>query len=359
LKQKKKSYQTPPGTDETLAPLPPDLAEYEGKISAHKYRNGIVLKGGRYSTGILDEISNKLNRNKSVVIAVSGPPGVGKTWLAIAFAQFFDPNFTINDSPAPDPNTDTGQVCFDREHISFLVGENTPLKRGQAIVLDESHFGMGARGFQNKDQISLVNLIAAIRSKGFMLIIVTLHSSMLDKIPREHVINYEFAVQDEGIAKTYSRFFPTFAQKAFNKGKGTLKICMPDPYDPDTGLGCDDPNCLECKYMKATDGDRCFNIRAIYERRKDEFLNKMSASDEGPEKKPKRTREERQQLVIDNARFLFRYPTGGITLSSIQDVLALHRQPHGDNVARSIKNAIQDNYKELVASLTIVPEKTI
>jgi len=82
----KPSYQTPPGTDETLVPLPDDLAAFEGQITAHKYRNGVVLRGNKYSTGILDEISNKLNRNKSVVIAISGPPGVGKTWYGLAFA---------------------------------------------------------------------------------------------------------------------------------------------------------------------------------------------------------------------------------------------------------------------------------
>ena len=159
--------------DESLVPLPPELAHLEGIVTAHKYRNGHVYKGGKYSTGILDEISNKLNRNKSVVINVSGPPGIGKTWFAMAFAQFFDPGFHVIDAPAPDPWTDTGQICFTRDHIKFLVGENSPLKRGSAIVIDEGHFGLGARGFQNKDQISIVNLIAAIRSKGFMLIIVT------------------------------------------------------------------------------------------------------------------------------------------------------------------------------------------
>ena len=348
------SYRTPPGTDETLVPLPPELEQYSDRISAHKYRNAVVLKGGKYTTEILDEIGERLNHNKGVVINITGPPGIGKTYFGMTFAQIYDNKFHIQDSPAPDPKKDDSQICFEREHIQNLVGDNSPLKRGQALLIDEAHFGMGSRSFQNKDQIDIVNLIAAIRSRGFLLIIVSLHSTMIDKIPREFVVNYEFATKDRGVAKTYFRWFPTFATKAHHKGKGTLELPLPDPYDPDTGLGCDFPDCLRCGYLNGKDPDRCYNIRAIYERRKSEFIGKMS-NNENEAKKPKRTREERIQLVLDNKEYLFKNNRGLIEIGSLQKILALHEEPNGENTARSLKTDIEGNHPDFVKALPRKP----
>ena len=188
-------HRTAKGVDESF------LGRTEDGYTRHKYLNGVVLKGGKYGVKILDEIAERLNNNKSIVINVTGPPGSGKTYFAMAFAQLYDPNFTIIDTPAPPPNEDTSSMAFEREHIAYLVGDSTPLKRGQAVVVDEAHFGLGSRSYQNVKQIEIVNLVAALRSKGFMVIIVTLHSTMLDKIPREHVVNYEFSMRDRGLAK--------------------------------------------------------------------------------------------------------------------------------------------------------------
>lgn len=274
------SYQTPQGLDESLIPFwdhtPPR------KVTRHKYLNGYVWKGGIYNIKLLNEIAERMNSNQSCVINTTGPPGSGKTYFSIAFAQLFDHRFKILDAPAPEPSKDPSQVAFERQHIAYLIGDESPLKRGQAIVLDESHFGIGSRTFQNTDQVNLVNLIAAVRSKGLMLLLVTLHSNQLDKIPREYVVNYEFTMLDRGKARVYYRWSPPFATKPFHKGKGNLVLPLPDTYNPDTGEGCNFPDCLRCKHRTAEGNDRCYNIRAIYERRKEEFLNKMSKKVVGP-----------------------------------------------------------------------------
>ena len=53
-----------------------------------------------------------------------------------------DPKFNIVDTPAPNPKEDVGQVAFNRHHILFLTGPNSPLKRGQCIELDETQWSM-------------------------------------------------------------------------------------------------------------------------------------------------------------------------------------------------------------------------
>lgn len=261
-----------------------------------KYRNATVVRGYPYDTEILDDISERIKSNQSVVIVITKPPGTGKTYFGIAFSQIYDNNFRIEDTPTPDPSQDPSNVVFTREHLNYLIGSNSPLKRGAFILIDESQFSLGSRTFQNRDQVDLVNLLAAIRSKGFGLILVALHSSMIDKVPRDFIINYEFAMIDRGIAEVYERDFPTHATHPYNYGKGTLELPLPDPYNPETEEGCDYPDCLNCEYKNPVDvSKRCHNIRARYERRKDDFVS--NAAQQKASKKNRLTDEEIYQKI--------------------------------------------------------------
>lgn len=246
-------------------------------MKLEKYRNAKVFRGYPYDTQILDDISERLNNNKSIVIVISGPPGSGKTYFGIAFSQIFDSNFCILDTPPPEPHNDISNVVFTREHLNHLIGPHSPLKRGAFIIIDESQFSLGSRTFQNRDQVDLVNLLAAIRSKGFGLIMVALHSTMIDKVPRDFIINYEFAIRDRGMAEVYERDFPTHATHPYNYNKGTLEICLPDPRNEETQKGCDYSDCLRCEHLNPKDvSKRCHNIRARYERRKEDFVSSTS-----------------------------------------------------------------------------------
>jgi hypothetical protein len=324
------SYRTQPGTDESL------ISKWEGyhipgNVNRHKYLGGHVWKGGVYNTRILDEIAERIKTNQSCVINVTGPPGSGKTYFSIAFAQFFDRRFNILDAPAPEPNRDPSQVAFERAHIAYLIGDESPLRRGQAVVLDESHFGMGSRTFQNTDQVNLVNLIAAVRSKGLMLLIVTLHSNQLDKVPREYVVNYEFTMVDRGKAKVYYRWFPPFATNAFHKGKGTLELPLPETFNPVTGEGCDWADCLRCKHRQAEGIDRCYNVRAVYERRKEEFLNKMSRMVAQPDTEPRLSFNETIEHIAENWEKLYLTNIDTIDHMSLVSILEDVNTPKGQN----------------------------
>ena len=233
---------------------------------AVKYGHTLQLVGPGLTTRITDEIRAKINDNKSVVICVTGPPGQGKTYLGIRYAQKLDPKFHINDTPPPPGGEDDGQITFSREHISHLTGENSPLHRGQVILTDESHWGIGARSWQDKDQQEIVNYLAAIRSKGFILIIVVLHTKMIDTLLRDFVLNYEFHVTRRGEATVYRRWFPVHATEPYRKRLGRVKMQLPD------AALCGYPSCLRgrngCRFLNPKKREeRCQTIRAVYERR--------------------------------------------------------------------------------------------
>ena len=268
----KKKYRTPKGLDEGLVPTPPRFVgqDEEQGVKTYRYGHTCWARGGNYSTKIVDEIHRRRNNNESVVITVTGPPGSGKTYFGMRFAQKLDEKFHINDIPAPPPDKDSSQLAFGREHLSYLTGPHSPVKRGQVIELDESHFGVGARSWHNTDQQELTNYIAAIRSKGFILIIVVLHTEMIDKLIRNFVINYEFYLTKRGEAIVYRRFFPQHSDKVFKKRLGKMQLMMPDE-----DL-CNWSSCLRCKELKKEPDERCETMRAIYERRKDEFLGQRS-----------------------------------------------------------------------------------
>lgn len=269
MMKKKKGKQV---ADPTV-PLPPDFQHLDERYKAQKYGHTINITGPGLSTQIFDEIRGKQKNNESVAIVITAPPGKGKTYIGIRWGQKLDPDFHINDTPPPPPNKDDGQVTFDREHIQYLVGSDEPLERGQVIVMDEFHFGGGSRSWQNKDQQKLVNLIAAIRSKGYVLIIIVLNTRMVDNYIRDFVLNYQFDVKDRGKAIAYRRWFPEGAREPYRKRLGPMNIRLPDQEL------CNYDDCLKCPHLHAPPSTRCETIRAIYERRKKEFIDRQAKQD--------------------------------------------------------------------------------
>ena len=272
--------QTQKGVDLREYPMPERYSHLrkDRGYKTLKYGHTLYLSGPGLTTKITDEIRNKINDNKSVVICVTGPPGSGKTYAGERFAQTIDPDFKINDIPPPPPNEDDGQVTFSREQLAYLTGENSPLHRGQVILTDESHWGIGARSWQNREQQEVVNYLAAIRSKGYVLIIIVLHTRMIDALLRDFVVNYEFHVTKRGEARVYRRWFPVHAKEAYKKKLGHIKLQLPDE------ALCNYDSCLRgrkgCPHLHKPQGKRCMTIRAIYERRKKLFLDEKGRKEE-------------------------------------------------------------------------------
>ena len=82
----------------------------------------------------------------------------------------------------PEENVDPSQVVFDRGHFLYLIGNKSPLKRGQIIMADEAQYAMGSRNWYEDLQQDLMEAVESVRSRGYIILIVALHLNMLDKI---------------------------------------------------------------------------------------------------------------------------------------------------------------------------------
>jgi len=325
-------------------------------VKCLKYGHTLVLQGGDHTTRIFDEIKRKQNNNESVVVAVTGYPGKGKTYGAIRMCQKLDHRFHILDIPPPE--VDDGQIAFSREHLDYLTGENTPLKRGQVIVIDEAHYGVGARKWGDREQQEIVDHIAAIRSKGFLLFLVVLHTEMIDKILRKFVFNYEFHFPVRGEAVVYRKYFPQFAKEPHVRRLGKIKLLLPDEQL------CNALDCFKCKYLDLKNRkpeSRCMTIRAVYERRKEWFLNHAKDKEEKEEKQASITVEEIDKEEAEITQGFYEYQDllelnirgGGLASHSVKKALVAMGKKATSREVDKWKKILEQKYPTLIKNIAL------
>ncbi len=288
--------------------------EYDGPI---KYVNWNGFKIAAYTdvdldAELLNEIKRRINDNRSVMIVITGPAGEGKSFMTLRLAQILDPNFKILDTDdeyyfveeydaahflkrkeregyicekephekggfvvrclLPGDHIDPSQIVFDRSHFLYLMGNESPLKKGQVIMQDEAQYSMSSRKWYEDMQQDLMGALESVRSRGFIIMIVALHLEMLDKVIRKFVLSYMFHVEDRGRAVVYRLFTPRFDNKMHTNRLGELMLKFPD-FDE-----CPNPNCLDCPDLigKNKERKRCMLLRARYERRKRAYVGARS-----------------------------------------------------------------------------------
>lgn len=211
-----------------------------------------VVTGGQYGPFFFNEIEDRRRRNRSNIIVITGSPGEGKSYFALELGHMFDPNFDVE-----------VQVVFERHTLMRLISNDSPLERGQVIVVDEAQFALGARNWFLDVQKDLMANLEAVRSKGFIIIIVCLHIAVLDVIIRKFVLSFMVHMEFRGHGIVYRLFTPRLESKMFTNRLGVLELPLPD-----VSL-CGAPDCLICKFKK-----NCYTIRARYERKKLAFTGK-------------------------------------------------------------------------------------
>jgi len=330
-----KPYRTPPGVYENVIDYPSKFTDTQVKnlkdmgIYFIDWNGWALALGTGMSIDLFNDIKSRLRKIRSVIIAITGPPGEGKTWFAMRLAQIFDPKFDVQK-----------QLCFTREHVAKIISGEIKLKHGQAVIIDEAHFATGARHWTEALQKEIVDEIATIRSRGLMVIIVVLHISMLDKILRNFVLTYQFHMEERGLASVYEIFTPRFEYKVYHPGRGKVSLQVPW-YEV-----CPSPDCLKCEYL-----DICGCDRAIYERKKREFIQKIGMETLAKTKMKKArtlTLEEKLQIIYKNRHKIKYTPRSGrIDPSSIQLLFTEIGHPIGSGQAYQLAQMAEWKFPEL------------
>lgn len=139
---------------------------------------------------------NVLQKNNSFVIVVDGRSGIGKTTVAIQFAKYLDPNFTIE------------QMSWSPDKFIKQI-ENS--KKGQCFIFDESMV-FSSRAATSRVNRAIVIALSQIRSRNIFIILninsvfdldrnVSLHR--LDLL--YHLYNKDDVTNSERRMKVYGR----------------------------------------------------------------------------------------------------------------------------------------------------------
>lgn len=128
-----------------------------------------------------------LKQKNSVNVAIVGETGSGKTYTAIKLCQEVDPEFSEK------------RIVFSVEEVvKILDAKESGLKRGSAILLEETGVSAGSRDALTNTNKTLSYIYQTIRVKGYFLVLTLPNFMFLDKQVRElqHVL-----METQGINK--------------------------------------------------------------------------------------------------------------------------------------------------------------
>lgn len=300
---------------------------------------------------VLNEFARRRNNKESVICAVYGGPGVGKTYWALAAAQLLDPKFDASK-----------QILFSREQILNVVNGATKIQRGQVLIIDEAQFSMLSRSFANVDQITTINQLVAIRSRGFIIFIVILGVSMLDKIARDFSLSHKAFLLHRGHARVYA-----FKQSPLSKEpypetlSDDCRLPLPDSLPLKGRKGCLNPFCLTCEFSGLLDKawnkrnkwdelgfTPCKRGKAVYERDKRAFLE-QHALDDMEKRKPRAVTglETFKVALLDHIKTIGTTEKGHLNLDDIAETLndAVGSKPPV-RMTRVLRTWYEDNHSD-------------
>jgi len=197
-----------------------------------------------------NEISFRIHHKLSTNIALTGEPGIGKSYEAIDLARVSDgvkrngkERFQIK------------QIVFKQsEYMQLLPG----LRMGRSIVFDEPSYSLGKRDWFKELQKALVHTLESQRFLVHPLFIPIINLSLLDKTIRNYLIQFIVHMTGRGHGIVYRIKPSQRTEKVYAYAMGELLYRQ---FDLDQ---CQKNSCLGCK--KLLKG--CQVFRAHYERKK-------------------------------------------------------------------------------------------
>ena len=277
---------------------------YVGDNKWMKHTGYRFMVGSGRNVFFMNLISGIKQRQEACVLCVTGRGGRGKSYIATRLAQILDPKFK--------PEL---QVVYDTKQLMMLLSEDSPLKRWQVIIVDEAQMSMGNRTWSDELQKGLMSQMEAVRSKGYVIIIVSLGIDLLDVVMRKHVINYRIDVQKRGVGYVYSYFADTFTGEERHKALGEVRFLLPgwkfcQVVPPLSCLTCKFSGLTKSMYSNRDKWDSegfepCDNLRNVYEHKKKfyvEMANKKSL--EKAEAKAEKSMGETDEMLVEELKIL-------------------------------------------------------
>lgn len=154
--------------------------------------------------------SRMLEKNKNVILTVTGSTGSGKSYLCLRIAElWYDYKFN---KPFPVEN-----ICFSIEDIMNRLNTGD-IKRGEIIIMEEGGVLLGALDFQSKISKLFTYILQSFRSMNLCLMINLPHLSMLNKTARM-LLHCNFVMSGVDYTNKTSQIKPFFHQVNQSTGK--------------------------------------------------------------------------------------------------------------------------------------------
>lgn len=263
-----------------------------------------------------------IRQKKAIRMAVVGPAGTGKTYAALHLAQIMQPSFTVD------------QIVFSGE--DYLRLQNT-LKDGQVMLMEEPTYMASARGWQSDWQQAVVRTIESSRFQNNPLLMPVVNRNLLDKVVREHYVNYVLEMFDRGIGRVY--FYKQSQWRKEGRRTGIADLAI---YEPGVDLAkCGRSTCLSCPELATCDK----YIWPQYERKREEWIDYYQTRDRETleAKKNKQTSGEVFIKMCDEA--FSRVEEFKDDKGKISSALIIYNMKVGRNEAQNIKRVLEHKLK--------------
>jgi len=228
-----------------------------GQLGWRKVRGKIVpfskdLGVGQYFSNL---IMSRIRKQKPCNIIFTGEAGISKTYCALSVARFLQPSFSIK------------QVAMTYADVMKLM---LKLPERAIIVMDEPSYTVGHRDWYKTQNKALVATLRSGRFKVHPLFIPLINKSLLDKVIRQHLLQFMVVFEDRGEATVYRLSPSHFTDQTYTKFFCKLKIEMLDVNK------CEKPWCYSCKSFK---DNSCQLLRAQYEHKRQEIQDQRYKQD--------------------------------------------------------------------------------
>jgi len=228
-----------------------------GKVGWRKVRGRAVpfssdIGVGQYFSNI---VVHRIKNQKPCNVIFTGQAGNSKTYCAIGFARFIQPSFGIE------------QIAMTYSEVMKLM---LKLKEGQIILLDEPSYSIGHREWYKEQNKALVATLRSGRFKVHPLFMPVINKSLLDKVIREHLIQFMVVLDDRGEGTVYELLPSHFEDFTYNRFLCRIRLEMLDINI------CEKTWCYRCKSFK---DNSCQLLRAQYEHKRQRIQDERYKQD--------------------------------------------------------------------------------